>query len=96
MVRYFYGKRLQCYLDNAASNASTPMTAHAQIGGSYDRDWHVNVTAYYACVDDLAYAFQHDHTNSEFPMCLAPVGNAIDVSRRLVGMYGTTSSFTAA
>ena len=95
MVSYFYGKRLQCYLDNAASNAPNPMATRVQIDRSYERDWDVNVTSYYACLDAAAYAFQHDHTNSEFPMCSAPVDSAIDVSRRLIGIYGLTSSFMA-
>ena len=89
MVRFFYGGRLQCFLDNSASNSSTALhePRHEQNGGG-QRDWDVNVTAYYGCLDALAYAFQQDHSNSDFPMCAAPVGDVVKVSRRLIATYG--------
>mmetsp|Transcript_81842 Transcript_81842/g.253998 ORF Transcript_81842/g.253998 Transcript_81842/m.253998 type:complete len:873 (-) Transcript_81842:104-2722(-) len=73
LVSAFYARRVECYL---AQWDVAPPTATS-----------VNATAYHACIDSLAYRFQHDVNGTEFPICEAPEGDPLGLSAALIAKY---------
>lgn len=72
LVEHFYAGRIRCYADE--------WEAHP-VAETY------NVTAYDACLDDLARDFQYDFDMSKYPICQAPQGDVLSISRSLISKY---------
>jgi len=72
LVKHYYAGRIQCYAEEWKKHPDAKA---------------YNITAYDECIDDLARDFQYDVDMSKFPMCNAPVGDVLSISRALISKY---------
>ena len=76
LVNSYYAGRYHCY-NETASHAFDTKTGR-------DATW---AAAYNLCIDAWSWEWQHDFGGKKYPLCKAPVGDAVAVSRRLLAKY---------
>ena len=76
MVNSYYSGRFKCYSKTAG--------AAFVKGTGLDDAWSA---AYNLCIDQWSWAWQHDFGGVEHAVCEAPVGDALEIAKRLIVKY---------
>lgn len=76
LVNSYYAGRFKCYNTTASSAFAS--------GKGLDDAW---AAAYNLCIDRWSWEWQHDFGATKHPLCNAPVGDAVAISKRLLAKY---------